>query len=402
LEEYLQSLSEKEINNNSDFEITTSYKTILMLNILTISNCSLNISQGSGYVIMNHYEYFKAKGANIDIYGPESFQVLKKVSWGNAYRITLGMFILVLKTNIKKYDLIEFWGGESWFAVWYIRTFHSDKIIIHKSNGIEEHVLESFTNNPWEKPAQKKWYHLNMGRLYKYAEKKANLIVTVSTYDRDFAIAKNYRPASDILSIYPGMTDAFTGVPVSYDREKIIGFCGSWIERKGIHLIQKDIYEVLKKYPFVKVLFIGTGNKLDKEIVFPGIDEDRILIYPSVNDKKILTELYEKMEIAFMPSYHESFGLVLAEAMACGCAAVTSNTGFAVDLIHKEHAYIMTDVKDGALAEGVSWLLDNPQECIRIAKNGYTKVQSLKWELSLQTLESKYNHLLMHGNNKTI
>jgi glycosyltransferase involved in cell wall biosynthesis len=283
-----------------------------------------------------------------------------------------------------------------------LRTLHSGKLIIHKSNGIEEHVLESFTNNPWETPAQKKWYHLNMGRLYKYAEKKSNLIVTVSTYDRDFAIAKNYRPASDILSIYPGMTDAFTGVSVSYEREKILGFCGSWIERKGIHLIQKDIYEILKKYPFVKVIFIGTGNKLDKEIVFPGIDADRILIYPSINEKKTLTELYKKMSIAFMPSYHESFGLVLAEAMACGCAVVTSNTGFAVDLIHKEHAYVMTDVKDGALAEGVSWLLDNPQECIRIAKNGYTKVQSLKWELSLQTLESKYNHLLMHGNNKTI
>ena len=360
------------------------------------------MAQGSGYVIMNHYEYFKAKGANIDIYGPESYQIFKKVSWGNAYRITIGMFLLVLKRKINKYDLIELWGGESWLVVWYLRTFYSGKIIIHKSNGIEEHVLESFIKNPWETPAQKKWYHLNMGSLYKYAEKKANLIVTVSSYDRDFAIAKRYKPASEILSIYPGMTDAFSGLSVSYERGKIIGFCGSWIERKGIHLIQKDIYKVLKKDPLVKVIFIGTGNKLNKEIVFPGIDEDRILIYPSINDKKTLTELYKKMAIAFMPSYHESFGLVLAEAMACGCAVVTSNTGFAVDLIHKEHAYVMSEVKDGALAEGIIWLLDHPEECIRIAENGYKKVQSLKWELSLQTLETRYNYLLMHKNNKAL
>lgn len=365
------------------------------MKILTISNCTLNRSQGSGYVILNHDDHARKLGYTVDLFGPETYQLFKKAHWGNAYRIALGIFFLLLKLRVKHYDIIEFWGGESWLGVWYIKTWYPNKVIVHKSNGIEEHVAASLKKYQWEPPAQKKWYHFDASKLYKYAELQSDLIVTVSRYDKEFILKHKYKDPNKVLSIYPGMTEAFMNLDVDYNRENNIGFCGNWIERKGKSIIVEDINKVLKHYPDLKVIFIGVGNHIEKESVFPNIDPERIIIYSSISDKRELTEVYKKISVAFMPSYHESFGLVLAEAMACGCAAVTSNTGYAFDLTHKEHAYIMPEIKAGYLFGGISWLLDHPEERKYIARNGYEKVQGLRWMASLPELYAYYTSILI-------
>ena len=364
------------------------------MKILTISNCSLNRSQGSGYVILSHDDYARKVGHDVDLFGPETYQLFKKARWGNAYRITFGMFVLLLKLRLKQYDIIEFWGGESWLAVWYLNLFYSKKIIVHKSNGIEEHVAVSLNRYQWEPPAQKKWYHFDASKLYKWAELKSDLIVTVSNYDKQFILRHNYKQPQQILSVYPGMTEAFMNLDVQYERTHTIGFCGSWIERKGKSNIVADITKILKHYPEVNVIFIGVGNHINKAEIFPGIDPERVVIYPSISDKQELTEAYKKIAVAFMPSYHESFGLVLAEAMACGCAAVTSNTGYAFDLTHKEHVYKLPEIEAGCLFDGISWFLDHPEERKQIAKNGYEKVQVLRWWASLPELYNRYETML--------
>jgi len=363
------------------------------LKILTISNCPLNRSQGSGYVILNHDDYARKIGYEVDLYGPENYQLFRKARWGNAYRITAGIFVLLLKLRIKQYDIIEFWGGESWLAVWYLKMFYPKKVVIHKSNGIEEHVAASLKKYQWESQSDKKWYHFDMSKLYKKSEIKSDLIVTVSNYDKQFILNLNYKSSDKILSVYPGMTEAFKNLDINNERGNVIGFCGSWIERKGKGIIVQDVNKLLNSYPDIKVIFIGVGDHIDKTLVFPGVDHQRIIIYPSISDKKELTQVYKKISIAFMPSYHESFGLVLAEAMACGCAAVTSNTGYAFDLIHKQDAYIMPEIESEYLYEGISWFLDNPEDRARVSRNGYEKVQNLRWEKSLPELYEVYESI---------
>lgn len=46
------------------------------MRILTISNCQLVESLGSGYVIVNFCRHLRERGHDVDLYEPESFEPL--------------------------------------------------------------------------------------------------------------------------------------------------------------------------------------------------------------------------------------------------------------------------------------------------------------------------------------
>ena len=80
-----------------------------------------------------------------------------------------------------------------------------------------------------------------------------------------------------------------------------------------------------------------------------------------------------------MPSYSESFGLVVSEAMACGCAVVVSKTGFAASLKSGEEALVVESYGASSYVAAVESLLADESYRQRVARRGYDKVQRLNW-----------------------
>jgi glycosyltransferase involved in cell wall biosynthesis len=78
-----------------------------------------------------------------------------------------------------------------------------------------------------------------------------------------------------------------------------------------------------------------------------------------VRDDLTLALLYSASDIVVVPSRLESFGLVAAEAIACGTPVLGYRTGGVVDIIdHQKNGFLGTLNSPQTIIEGAHWLLD--------------------------------------------
>jgi glycosyltransferase involved in cell wall biosynthesis len=95
-----------------------------------------------------------------------------------------------------------------------------------------------------------------------------------------------------------------------------------------------------------------------------------------------------------MPSFDESFGLVAAETMSCGCALIASRTGFPASLKHEVEALLLKEPRTPYLAEAALRLIRNESLREQIARGGWSSVQSLRWEPNIKRVGTFYLEVL--------
>ena len=167
-------------------------------------------------------------------------------------------------------------------------------------------------------------------------------VVTVSDWLRDEVINSGLS-ASSVMTIHNGVdTNLFrpteSGIREKYDiGDKYFFLCVSdgWDQRKGIDKIvelQKSIDDRAK-------------------IVVIGIDKEQINYFPKniiclerTWNQTELIEFYSAADVLFNPSNEETFGLVTAEAMACGTPVIVFNTTASPEIVGNEKCgLIITD-----------------------------------------------------------
>jgi len=108
----------------------------------------------------------------------------------------------------------------------------------------------------------------------------------------------------------------------------------------------------------------------------------------------LVSEIYNRSAIYLCPSWTEGWGLPSAEAMACGCAVVSTDTGGVRDYaVHEETALLSPPKDPGALARNLVRLLKDDDLRIQLARAGHEKIQEFTWERSTKLLEK---FLLQH------
>jgi glycosyltransferase involved in cell wall biosynthesis len=346
-------------------------------------------------VILNYLRRLRAKGHHVDLVGTESLELFPFLKKARSYRITLGMLLRTLRQLFgRRYDLIEFYGVEAWLSISLLRLLPGPKpVLVAHSNGLETHCHEQLIKHlgaisPDGERAScyQKIFNPPIARAFTQADG----IVTVSEFDRDYAIANRYQPAERIVAIANPLSDEFLGLPVAFQRPQVLGFCGSWIPRKGVAVIRTDAAKLLRIFPECRLKLIGVGHNFVTAACFPVELCDRIEVIPFLETKSDLRRAYESLSILLMPSVYESFGLAAAEAMACGCALVAARTGFAASLEDRESAMLMEAPESPHLFECTRALLLDDELRIRVAQQGYARVQSLRWEEAANALEATY------------
>ncbi len=176
-----------------------------------------------------------------------------------------------------------------------------------------------------------------------YVFEHAKILTVVSPY-----VKEKIEPfCNGKIQVIPnGIRDEFFNIENNEVDNRLL-FVGGIEPRKGLLNLLKAVKIIREKIPGVRLYIVGSvrkqkyynslidyvkKNKLNENIIFKG----------ELSDEEIKKEFSECSVFVF-PSKEESFGIVLAEAEACGKPVVASNIGGI--------PYVVDDNKTGFLVE---------------------------------------------------
>jgi glycosyltransferase involved in cell wall biosynthesis len=169
------------------------------------------------------------------------------------------------------------------------------------------------------------------------------------------------------------------------------------VKRKGLHLLLHALKKLNNRN--LKLLIIGDGIErknlenlahslgLDEQVIFTGfIDEDKKFQYISISD------------IFVLPTYHEGFGIVYLEAMACGLPIITTDNGGQRDIIvDNKNGFLVPVGNVDALVEKIVYLLENKEERERMKKNNVEQAMLYHISNVARLYEEIYREALKHS-----
>ena len=149
--------------------------------------------------------------------------------------------------------------------------------------------------------------------------------------------------------------------PRDGEREKLILYVGSFIERKGLRYLLDAMPEILRGFPDFRLVLIGEGPQeiaLRQQAEELGIAERTVFIGFQPQDE--IKRWMQKAKALVLPSLEEGMGVVLLEALACGTPLVASQIDGIQDVVTPDVGVLVPPADPQALAEGLRKILTKP------------------------------------------
>jgi glycosyltransferase involved in cell wall biosynthesis len=365
------------------------------VNILSYTNCILDPTLGSGKAVLMFSRGMRDLGHTVHVCSPEDYETLHGlIRRAVQFRQALGSWLsLRRKLGSGSYDVIEFYGGGFWLPTWWLSKFPSRPLVVAHTNEFELLEIERLS---YTKDGRfRNWFFRQTHmRFFRMAFEYADAFVALSESDRRYALALGLYPEERTAVVEPGLDEEYLSVPFSPNREERVAFSGTWIPRKGVDKVVRVMTKLLIQNPSLHLDIYGTwwGWGLGDNVLagFPYELHSRVTVYPKLPTSDMARGL-ARAKVFFFPSNYEGFGIALAEAMACGCAVVTTPTGFGASLLDGKEALICGFEDIDAMERSVSILLRDDSMRQRIALGGWKRVRSLTWEVSVKKLEAIYS-----------
>jgi len=119
----------------------------------------------------------------------------------------------------------------------------------------------------------------------------------------------------------------------------IIGFVGYLEHIKAADLLPEAFSRINKNTDAVKFIIIGSGSL--RHSVLQRLDELELdYEFTGRVDNNVLPYYYSLMDILFIPSRKEGFGVVALEAMACDVQVIARKTGGLIEILQKQGTLI--------------------------------------------------------------
>ncbi len=187
---------------------------------------------------------------------------------------------------------------------------------------------------------------------------------------------------TDILYL-PNATDAsiYKITRAIERRGDVIGFIYSPVAFKGGDFALKVLSALKKDCLGVEVLCFGTTAR-------PSFFPKWIKYYRNPNQKVIVDEIYNRCSIFLCTSQAEGWYLPATEAMACGCALVSTDIAGIKDYAKHDETALLSPFGDfEGMVTNIQALLNNKSNRYRISINGSKKVQEFSWQDNTIKLE---------------
>lgn len=136
----------------------------------------------------------------------------------------------------------------------------------------------------------------------------------------------------DLERFTPGATPASQELRQSWGPGPIVLFVGRLAYYKGL----PDLIEAMRELD-ARLVVVGNGLQLDQVLRLGVTLGDRFLHVPFAAEED-LADYYRAADVFCLPSSSsaEAFGIAIAEAMACGVPAVTTEVGTATSVVNRD------------------------------------------------------------------
>jgi len=150
--------------------------------------------------------------------------------------------------------------------------------------------------------------------------------------------------------------------------------------RKGLAVLLEALPELLRLVPDVRLLVAGPGDVAEVRQAVPASLRGRVELLGMVSESD-KPRVYASGDVYCAPNTHgESFGIVLAEAMAAGTPVVASDLEAFRRVLEDGAAGVLVPVGDpGALAAGLAALLGESERMALLSKAGSQAVTAYDW-----------------------
>ncbi|MDL2246504.1 glycosyltransferase family 4 protein [Methanobrevibacter sp. OttesenSCG-928-K11] len=224
-----------------------------------------------------------------------------------------------------------------------------------------------------------------MRPIIKKVLKKADVILAVSSALKDEIINTNVKGIKDKTRIYWNSVDIDKFKPnndykfkkeMNLNDKPIVLFIGNIIKRKNVNSLieakklSKTDYNlvIVGDGPLLKSLKEKVAKENIKDVVFTGKRNDIEDIIPSC-------------DLLVLPSYSESFGLVLIEALACSKPVIGSNVGGIKEIITDDVGLLVDPNNNKEISSKIDLILndeklkENFKENARLRAKKFSKVE---------------------------
>jgi D-inositol-3-phosphate glycosyltransferase len=168
---------------------------------------------------------------------------------------------------------------------------------------------------------------------------------------------------------------------------------------KGVDVAIETVVEVRRRHPLARLVVVGGPSGPDGEAELAhlrnlarrrGLANEVVFRPPEPHG--VLADLYRACDVLLIPSRSESFGLVAAEAQACGLPVIAANVGGL--------AYAVADGDSGFLVDGydpVAWagaveaVVGDDDDAARLSRGAGKHAEQFSWDATADRLLELYS-----------
>ncbi|MBZ0145877.1 MAG: glycosyltransferase family 4 protein [Rhodocyclaceae bacterium] len=207
----------------------------------------------------------------------------------------------------------------------------------------------------------------------------ADFVITTSEFARKTYLDSGFPPnrvravplGADLARFVPGPRTEAGPVPK-------FCFVGATIERKGIRELGAAMERLLAEFPEAELRVAGA-------VLGPGAElrsrRARGWVFLGKLRGDALVDLYRSSDALLLPSLEDSFGMVVAEALACGTPALVSDRTGACDLIREDvNGWVVPAGDAEQLAAKMLWIARNLEAVRGLEEACVESARQASWE----------------------
>lgn len=209
-------------------------------------------------------------------------------------------------------------------GIWMIQTWIAQREALRF--GISTYITPHGMLEPWI--IQRHYYSKKLPALWLYQKKAirtANCLHATSDSEKEHLLNLGY---NDHIAMIPnGIAIEDIAIKTSWKRKKTILYLSRIHVKKGVNFLIEAVAALKNELKEYTINIAGEGdtqyiNKLKKQISLHGISSNIQFIGGIYGEKK--WKAVREADLFVLPTYSESFGIAITEALACGTPVITT------------------------------------------------------------------------------